>query len=166
MDDSTSIVDAPCTPPLRFRRTRIAVSVFFGVLTVAMCVLWVRSYLHRDVFKAREWAVGSYRGEYIIGTLIFPVPDIERGWAYPTGEAKNASYLEARVFGNTLGTSNNCNTSFSGLYMFNVVYSALISTWAAWPWLRRSRGRFSLRTMLTATTLVAVVLGLGVWMLR
>ena len=26
------------------RKLRIAVSVFFGVLTVALCVLWVRSY--------------------------------------------------------------------------------------------------------------------------
>ena len=26
------------------RRVRIAVSVFFGVLTVAMCVLWATSY--------------------------------------------------------------------------------------------------------------------------
>ena len=30
------------------RRVRIAVSVFFGVLTVAMCVLWVRSYFWRE----------------------------------------------------------------------------------------------------------------------
>ena len=48
MDDPTPTVDAPSKPPLRFRRTRIAVSVFFGVLTVALCVLWVRSYWRFD----------------------------------------------------------------------------------------------------------------------
>ena len=31
------------------RRVRIAVSVFFGVVAVALCVLWVRSYWWRDV---------------------------------------------------------------------------------------------------------------------
>ena len=30
------------------RRVRIAVSVFFGVMTVALCVLWVRSYWRLD----------------------------------------------------------------------------------------------------------------------
>ena len=34
------------------RRVRIAVSVFFGVLTVALCVLWVRSYWRIDHIRA------------------------------------------------------------------------------------------------------------------
>ena len=36
------------------RELRIAVSVFFGLLTVALCVLWVRSYLEveYDIEKA------------------------------------------------------------------------------------------------------------------
>ena len=38
----------PASHRQRFRRTRIAVSVFFGVLTVALCVLWVRSYWRWD----------------------------------------------------------------------------------------------------------------------
>jgi hypothetical protein len=49
MDDPTPTVDAPRNPPRRFRRTRIAVSAFFGLLTVMLCVLWVRSYWHLDV---------------------------------------------------------------------------------------------------------------------
>ena len=49
MVDATPTVDAPSKPHQRFRRTRIAASVFFAVLTVAMCVLWVRSYSIADI---------------------------------------------------------------------------------------------------------------------
>jgi len=43
MDDPTPTVDAPDKPPHRFRRTRIAVSVFFGVLTAALVMLCVQA---------------------------------------------------------------------------------------------------------------------------
>jgi hypothetical protein len=46
MEDLTPTADAP--KPLRSRRTRIGVSILFGVLTVALCVLWVRSYWRKD----------------------------------------------------------------------------------------------------------------------
>ena len=42
----------------RFRRLRIAVSVFFGVLTLALVVLSARSYLNRDPIDAFQPKVG------------------------------------------------------------------------------------------------------------
>jgi hypothetical protein len=36
------------------RKLRIAVSVFFRVLTVALCVLWVRSYSTIDIYQRVE----------------------------------------------------------------------------------------------------------------
>src|SRR5262245_58990054 len=51
---ATAATDTPLRPLLRFRRTRIAVSVIFGLLTVALCVLWVRSLWRSD------WIVWSY----------------------------------------------------------------------------------------------------------
>jgi hypothetical protein len=35
------------------RRVKIAASVFFAVLTVALCVTWVRSYWHFDLILVR-----------------------------------------------------------------------------------------------------------------
>jgi hypothetical protein len=49
---------------------------------------------------------------------------------------------------------------------FIPVWSAILvaAPLAAAPWIRQLRYRFSLRTLLLATTLVAVVLGLIVWL--
>jgi hypothetical protein len=41
MSDETPAADVSAKPPQRFRRLGIAVSVFFGVLTVALVLLWV-----------------------------------------------------------------------------------------------------------------------------
>ncbi len=49
MSDAMPVDDVSAPRPGRFGRLRIAVSVFFGVLAVALCVLWVRSYWHSDV---------------------------------------------------------------------------------------------------------------------
>ncbi len=48
-------------------------------------------------------------------------------------------------------------------YWFAVFVSA---TFAGAPWLSRLDWRFSLRTLLIATTLIAVLLGLIVWLSR
>jgi hypothetical protein len=42
------------------RRLRIAVSVFFAVLTVLVCVLWVRSYLWSWWIYSREGNKGTF----------------------------------------------------------------------------------------------------------
>ena len=43
----------PAKKPVRFRRLKIAWTVFFAVLTVALCVLWVRSYWVGDGYNVR-----------------------------------------------------------------------------------------------------------------
>jgi hypothetical protein len=49
MPDQTPKSDVPSKPPMRFRRVRFAVSLFFGVLTLAFCALWVRSLSQSDL---------------------------------------------------------------------------------------------------------------------
>src|SRR5262245_37132843 len=48
MPDPASTPEVRNKPPMQFKRARIATSVFFGVLAVALCVLWVRSYWRWD----------------------------------------------------------------------------------------------------------------------
>ena len=64
MEVPTPTVDAP--KPLRFRRTRIAVTVLFGVLAVAMCVLWVRSHWRADSITRVDSSLALTR----IGTAV------------------------------------------------------------------------------------------------
>jgi hypothetical protein len=148
--------------PQLIRRLRIAASVFFAVVAVALCMLWVRSYWQSNILfrvdsNGMLTTFGSNSGyAYLVRRDISRVPLLFKkphGWKLDAGEA----------------------------------YSTATSGSAAWPELTRQKGtvtipywclvavlagaaaipvlptRFSLRTLLIATTLVAVVLGLGVW---
>ena len=56
--------------------------------------------------------------------------------------------------------------SFSYVVIKLYAMLAIASFLATTPWIRLIRWQFSLRTLLIATTLVAVVLGLAVWASR
>jgi hypothetical protein len=171
MDDPTPTADNPSQPPRRFRRTRIAVSILFGVLTVALCVLWVRSYWWKDgavwVFApGRYIAVESDRGNLtsrfqdLRGQARFPYDGpmklteltFRSRWLSTSDRFKGFGWHISRDF-----------VLIASPYWFLVLTAATLGLLTA---ALRPRWHFSLRTMLIATTLVAVVLGLGVWLAR
>jgi hypothetical protein len=138
---------------MRFRKLRIAWSVTWGMVAVLLCMLWVRSYsvndnLYLKVGKGRSAWIGS-----LCGRLAFlekpaaELPEFEKWWldhsAVSTGEHLNVS------------------TGAIVLPLWLPVLFAALFGLA--PWIRR---RFSLRTLLIAATVVAVVLGIVVWATR
>ena len=156
---------------MRFRKLRIVFSITCLIACVLLIVLWVRSYRGADLFvrqftstsgvsvlsakgRVELWA-GQMREVMITEGFIMPhdrVSDINSfaaGWGFVTAV-------------------QNSKTSPSGLTCFRIktphwfLFFLLISL-ASLPWLR---WRFSLRTLLIATTLVAVVLGLVVYFAR
>jgi hypothetical protein len=170
MDEPTPTLDALSKPPQRFRRTRIAVLVFFGVLTVALCVLWVRSYWWCDVCfgpKVKisdsimfEYDASSEYGGISLRRLnIYADDDLEKPYF--------ASYELAKFTDGPNEESNwDCSADSDGNLWLSAphwFWALTTATVGILPW---ARVRFSLRTMLIATTLVAVALGLGVWMAR
>src|SRR5262245_6242240 len=73
------------------RRLKIAWTVFFAVLTVALCVLWVRSYWKADCvarFDATQvrTALESYSGRIVFSQIdyskISPVPMTTHDWRW------------------------------------------------------------------------------------
>ena len=141
------------------RRVPIATSVLFGVVTIAVLVLWVRSYWRMDtVFLAEGPAtlLASNNGYLVLhhvkGNQRLP----HKGWL--------SSGTTNRHFGEWLYVNNSTDIYFSLPHWFVsgiFAISALACvTYSGLP----MPNRFSLRTMLVATTLVAVVLGLGVWL--
>jgi hypothetical protein len=138
---------------MRFRKLRIAWSVFWGLASVLLIVLWVRSY---------------WRIEYIRAGAPPPCIEIKSAGGkfhfYRFSSAGKAffdfeslSYIEGDP---TFAT--NTWDSYDSWYIvipdwFATVAATMLGTT---PWLR---WRFSLRTLLIATTLVAVVLGLAVY---
>jgi hypothetical protein len=159
MPDATPIVDDP-SKPLRFRRTRIAVSVFFGVLTVLLCLLWVRSYWRFDEIvwtsETRTFAVSASQGKLSIETINDRVL-LPPGWSRVSFWDSDSDDEPKTLFGFGWQRENGSITA-------NLPLCFLALLCAAIAWLQGKR--FSLRTLLIATTLVAVVLELGVWMAR
>ena len=153
------------------RYLRIAVTA----LALSACVLvvgvWVRSYFGNDfVFKrlaAREITVQTSRGALNVWT-ISPAPQlpyqntdwsIGRDWSGSNAVAWNLGdgTPVTEWFGFRFGWSSR-NSVVSIPFLAIVLPLALA---AALPWTKQ---RFSLRTLLIATTLVAVALGIVVAM--
>jgi hypothetical protein len=157
-------------PRPRFRKLRIAWSVGWGIACVMLVGLWMRSYLVIDGLSFPLTSrlclnLGSMPG--CAGAGIAPksgllpnqpLPSWNSGsteeWLNIPIEAKHCQ--PSRVWGIFFADSE----GFLIPYWFVTIFAGLF---ALVPWLRWSK-RFSLRTLLIATTLVAVGLGLIVWL--
>ena len=157
---------------MRFRKLRIAWSVWWGVLAALLIVLWVRSYLRLDncngVCGAKVLIIMSSRGDLGIGRLT-PLGQGYPPWSITSNppEAKRLWWsMEDRLPLSLLGIRyqrfSPAMTLFAIGYWLPVLITAVF---AGGPWIDRTT-RFSLRTLLIGTTLVAVVLGLIIGALR
>jgi hypothetical protein len=154
---------------MRFRKLRIAWSVGWGVVALLLCVLWVRSYsgLEAHVFRLSQnlrVALVSEVGEVGIAIKIANANSnsvlaaLGSDSAYPLPvPPKYRQPAHRRIF-----VQNQEVYSWKSSIPYWLLVTDCVAITIA-PWLGR---RFSLRTLLIATTLVAVVLGLLVWMSR
>ena len=136
--------------PRLARAMRIAWTAFWGVAAVLLVVLWVRSYWWTDFLMPSSRAgVVSATGSLICirdSPLDWPL-----GW---TSIRPDANLVEAT-------RSEASLNAIIVMYCWLVLGTLLL---ASSPWLMRKR--FTTRTLLIATTLVAVGLGLMVWSTR
>ena len=144
MDDVTPSVEQP---PRRFRRLRIAVSVFFGLLTVALCLLWLRSYSWIDVVRKGTRGVASSEGKFLVNDIY----NLQgKGSVSTRSFAGDWIHIWTARQGDLVGVGLGRMIPQWPAILFAAILSAV-------PWLHY---RFSLRTMLIATTLIAAMLGL------
>src|SRR5262245_33683953 len=147
--------------PRLIRGLRIAWSVWWGILCVLLVVLWVRSYLkptslYEYVSPTHRHYLYALQGQLFLVThqRAFSVAEIVL--VLPQQEMENiAAHPSALGFGSLW----NGDLTFASYWLLTVVTLCT----ATIPWIRF---RFSLRTLLIATTLISVVLGLGVAYLR
>jgi hypothetical protein len=158
MDDPTPTVDAASKPLRRIRRTRIAASMFFGVLTVLLCLMCVRSFWRYD-YVSREhvdYTICVSNNGFLefrrTRSMFSSNKPINARWRMGSTSA-NGRFFEHLFW------QDQRFTSFILPYSY-LVYATAIGT--VLPWLLSSR--FSLRAMLIATTLVAIPLAIGVWL--
>jgi hypothetical protein len=161
---------------MKHRKLRIVWSVAWGIVALLLIALWVRS--HRSVdfldyyrpgsstllqFWSTEGVVKSNDTSAALGFIAVPATT---GWIFRT--APQAGYKRDTAGHTPLGAIFRSfrHPASRGLEVpdwFLVLVAALCATT---PWLRERPWRFSLRTLLIATTLVAVGLGLIVWLAR
>jgi hypothetical protein len=158
---------------MKHRKLRIAWSVAWGIACVLLIVLWVRSYWWVDIvyyrpasktlflMRSDQGAVSCGDWSDRVGTMGDP-PSLgwtRRRWPFREGTEVANCPLFKRVFRWFDATS------LFG-YQLPVWFPTIFfATFAVAPWIvRDSHWRFSLRTLLIATTLVAVLLGLIVWL--
>src|SRR5262245_57772750 len=131
---------------MKHRKLRIAWSVAWGLLAVLLCVLWVRSYWAWDWLSAPGVSFATYAG-----SLYIELGDREP-WGITTTDLLSNTILVVHEE-TTLGFLVRPSSLYLGMWFLVLMTTSA----AALPWMRWSK-RFSLRTLLIATTLVAVVL--------
>jgi hypothetical protein len=188
---------------MRFRKLRIAWSLFWGLAALLLIVLWARSYSYLDIVKGpwlsgRAFQVASTTGRFLVTRFQLTKGD-HFGWVRSTqsqvddnfNSDPKITYLKNQLDMMRLAEQHgsepdekryslmieDMNRKIAAL---RVSYANQFSTRATWrvpiwcvvisaatlaavPWLPN---RFSLRTLLIATSLVALVLGLVVYVTR
>jgi len=150
-------------PPQKLRKLRIAWSVFWGVACVLLIVLWVRSYQWEESASGPLPGASGFILDSIPSRLEIQLWDGHLSWEVIrySQESLKARHIERSPFrGTGFGFYSRPHYCIIHIpYWFLSISTAILT---AVPWLRYSK-RFRLRTLLIATTLVAVVLGLAVW---
>jgi hypothetical protein len=159
---------------MRYRKLRIAWSVGCGIACLLLVVLWVSTYWWQSSIRIR---MPGYR---IVGGISwFGWSSFDYYWENPSTLDDLRSFPMSEMLFHYISDPQP-NTAGRGWrwarYIDNqrAVTQLQVPCWfttlvaaacAVTPWLPW-QNRFSLRTLLIATTLVAVVLGLGVWFSR
>jgi hypothetical protein len=155
---------------MRFRKLRIAFSITCGLACVLLIALWVRSYRVFDQWSynfssQRTLTTVSVQGQSVLWLTPYrAIGGIQQSFGLyhlPIPVGSNAKAYPASWSGIGIGGTSETLSIRSPHYLL-VLTAAIL---AGLPWLRWSR-RFSLRTLLIAMTLVAVVLGLVCYAVR
>jgi hypothetical protein len=148
---------------MKYCKLRIACSAFWGVVAVLLIVLWVRSYsivetLHLPVTSKSSLGLASEPG---LIAIVF-CPRQTSGYDQRPVEFWRTNGLKPSS--TVWGGYQNIANAVRILWMPSWLLLLAATGCAIAPWRRELRWRFSLRTLLFVTTLVAVVLGLIVWL--
>ena len=147
---------------MKLRKLRIAFSVTCLIAAVLLIALWVRSYwwddqLNIPLSDTRVVAPQSFVGTVSFGFCTSP----EAKFMWPRGlksqPVSDDIRLQRFTFGRVTGIPVRTVAFVRVPHWFLLLLAVALT---AAPWIP---GRFTLRTLLVVTTLVAVVLGLAVW---
>jgi hypothetical protein len=151
--------------PRYLRYLRIAFSVTCGIACVLLVVLWVRSYwwadfVYIELTKTRAVEFGSVKG-----SLVFVELGVQRNPPLPPIRLRSVGYnVEPhwKYFGFQIDAERS-GTFVSLPHWFAMLVTAIPAVAFG---RRLSYPRYSLKSLLIGTTVIAVVLGLIMWAIR
>jgi hypothetical protein len=148
---------------MRFCKLRITWSAVCGIVCLLLIVLWVRSYWRHDILQFGEGrALASCLGT--VHTCVVSVgPALEPRWILTGSQLLKPNSQEYSF--SFLGIGFSPAPFWPGVVIPDWLPTLLFAGLTAAPWLRWSKS-FSLRTLLIATTLIAVTLGLICYAIR
>jgi hypothetical protein len=153
----------PNKSPLRFRKLRIAWSVGWGIMCVLLIVLWVRSYWRHDCIGHLDTSLIATHIGSNWGVVYYRQAD----WKLDAGATHSLSHRWRYILLHAVAHDEKrwvYLTNSPGIFYVGIPHWFLVMPGVALAGVPWFLGRFSLRTLLIATTLVAVVLGLIVWL--
>jgi hypothetical protein len=154
---------------MKYCQLRIAWSVVSSVTCLLLVLYWVRSDVIGDTVCIPINTSWSFKLQSAVGRVIIAIEKSNKQAVFDvkSAELNYWSMPTRRTFGEKYGLRPIIYWDRSGgvcgadlHYWFLVLVAGLC---AAAPWFRELRLRFSLRSLLIATTLMAVGLWLAVW---
>ena len=147
--------------PRFYLRLRVTVSVVFGILCVLLIALWVRSFWHLDMYfiPVVNFVAQSLRGCFVLYWAQEIGVNFGGHQSEPASIAQLSHDIPGTYFWFRLTNLPTETTLLMPMWLPLAVTAGIATT----PWLR---WRFTLRTLLIASTLIAVVLCLIVLAVR
>ena len=151
---------------MKYRKLRIAWSVGCGIACLLVIALWVRSYRWSDTITGPLPNGNLFFAHSIVARTVYGVSWLDTGrtieWKIESDGRADGSNFDWRAAPEQLsGFTYWVDQHEVGVIIPHWFVAVLLATPATLPWVFcRFRPRFSLRALLIAMTLVAVVLGL------
>ena len=156
---------------MRFRKLRIAWSVGWAIVVVLLIVLWahtMRNQVKAAAWPSKLWYISFVAFNHWMQADIYQPDWQPRGYLHSLFVADRHPLVSPvhRWYAGAIHQTG----SRRGVSIITPLWlpAMLSAAFAALPWMPVILGlrRFSLRTLLMVTTLLAVALGLIVWLLR
>jgi hypothetical protein len=143
---------------MRFRKLRIAWSVVCAIACVLLIALWVRSYRYQDGVMYNPSPYNSYSVSSAIGA-------VRIGYHMQSGYDLKQEYGTWKILNYAVDENTETGWGFKRSawadWNLSIPIFVVLTLVATLGLILLQRWSFSLRTLLIATTLVAVVLGLS-----
>jgi hypothetical protein len=155
---------------MRFRKLRITWSVVSLVAGTLIITLWVLSYFNgpgKGYFKSLPYICSRSTNGIVLFFKLYSPPSPPSSYIISTWNIEERKAIDVVPTKTLTGFSFRWeSTSFWYVQIPYWFLAISFTVFAALPWARSIQWRFSLRTLLIATTLVAVVLGTIVYATR